>query len=76
MVGLFVGSTPLLVVKDPELMKDVLIKDFNCFAERTLTPVKEVRICDITFKGSMTPWRSLIPEISKKNGASALNKHL
>lgn len=43
LVGMFLGSTPLLVVKDPDLIKDVLIKDFPCFADRTLGPVDEVR---------------------------------
>lgn len=42
LVGIFAGSTPMLVVKDPELIKDVLIKDFSTFAERTLTPEEKV----------------------------------
>lgn len=34
MIGLFVRRTPHLVIQDPELIKDVLIKDFSKFANR------------------------------------------
>nr|AIC33176.1 CYP6A1 [Solenopsis invicta]QRY28578.1 cytochrome P450 CYP6AS160 [Solenopsis invicta] len=36
MVGIFTRKTPLLIVKDLELIKDVLIKDFTMFADRGL----------------------------------------
>ena len=60
LVGLFVGSTPMLVVKDPELMKDVLIKDFSCFAERTLTAIDEVEPLSVhLFRLDAPRWRPL-----------------
>lgn len=34
MIGFFGGRTPFLILKDPDLIKDVLIKDFNQFADR------------------------------------------
>ncbi|XP_071868082.1 probable cytochrome P450 6a13 [Bombus fervidus] len=34
MIGLYMRSTPVLVLKDPELIKDVLIRDFSKFADR------------------------------------------
>ncbi|CAL1689796.1 unnamed protein product [Lasius platythorax] len=34
MVGTFTIRTPALVVKDPDLIKDILIKDFTKFADR------------------------------------------
>ncbi|XP_051165488.1 uncharacterized protein LOC127284206 [Leptopilina boulardi] len=34
MIGMFAGSMPILIIKDPELIKDILIKDFNKFADR------------------------------------------
>lgn len=34
MVGLFFRSKPILLLRDPELVKDVLIKDFHNFASR------------------------------------------
>lgn len=32
--GVFEAKSPILVIKDPELIKDVLVKDFNCFSDR------------------------------------------
>ncbi|XP_043471300.1 cytochrome P450 6k1-like [Leptopilina heterotoma] len=40
MIGIYARSTPILLLKDPELIKDILIKDFNKFAARDL-PVNE-----------------------------------
>ncbi|XP_072756848.1 cytochrome P450 6A1-like isoform X2 [Anoplolepis gracilipes] len=34
MIGIFASRTPILIVKSPELIKDVLIKDFSKFANR------------------------------------------
>ena len=34
MIGIFAKSKPVLILKDPELIKDVLIKDFITFADR------------------------------------------
>lgn len=34
MIGMLGGRVPILIIKDPELIKDVLIKDFNKFADR------------------------------------------
>lgn len=36
MFGIFEGTTPILVIKDLELVKDVLIKDFPLFVNRGL----------------------------------------
>ena len=36
LIGIFDASTPTLIVKDPELIKNVLIKDFDIFADRGL----------------------------------------
>ncbi|OAD56721.1 Cytochrome P450 6a2 [Eufriesea mexicana] len=40
MVGIFTRRTPILVIQDPDLIKDVLIKDFFKFADRGI-PVHE-----------------------------------
>lgn len=37
MFGLYFNNTPILILKDLELIKDILIKDFNKFAERDMT---------------------------------------
>lgn len=34
LVGIFTRRTPVLIVQDPDLIKDVLIKDFSKFADR------------------------------------------
>ncbi|XP_072756841.1 probable cytochrome P450 6a14 [Anoplolepis gracilipes] len=34
MVGIFVNRTPFLIVKDADIIKDILIKDFTVFADR------------------------------------------
>ncbi|XP_033314840.1 cytochrome P450 6a2-like [Bombus vancouverensis nearcticus] len=40
MVGIFTRKTPILILQDPELIKDVLIRDFSIFADRGI-PVHE-----------------------------------
>lgn len=42
-IGVYGGHDPLLLVKDLDLVKDVLIKDFSKFAQRTHGAVREVR---------------------------------
>lgn len=39
-IGIYFRNTPMLVLKDPQLIKDVLIKDFSYFPQRG-TPVTE-----------------------------------
>ncbi|EFN81691.1 Probable cytochrome P450 6a14 [Harpegnathos saltator] len=41
MIGIFARRTPILIVKDPDLIKDILIKDFSNFADRGLTTHKK-----------------------------------
>ncbi|XP_072756845.1 cytochrome P450 6A1-like [Anoplolepis gracilipes] len=41
MIGIFVRRTPILIVKDPDIIKDILIKDFSKFASRGLTTNSE-----------------------------------
>ena len=40
MIGIYAKSSPILILKDPELIKDVLIKDFNNFTDRGM-PINE-----------------------------------
>lgn len=40
MIGLFARRTPILMVKDPAFIKDILIKDFSSFADRGI-PIHE-----------------------------------
>lgn len=41
-VGIFDKRTPMLVMKDPDLIKDVLIKDFSVFADRGIPTFEKV----------------------------------
>lgn len=34
--GIFIFDKPILILRDPQLIKDVLVKDFNKFADRTI----------------------------------------
>ncbi|XP_029676795.1 cytochrome P450 6B1-like [Formica exsecta] len=40
MIGIFARKTPVLIVKNPEFIKDILIKDFIKFADRGI-PISE-----------------------------------
>lgn len=44
LVGIFATTTPVLIVKDFDLIKDVLIKDFTVFADRGIPTFEKVRI--------------------------------
>lgn len=48
MVGLYMGRNPILFLKDPELIKDVLIRDFSKFADRGFNVHEKVEIYLIT----------------------------
>ena len=42
MIGIFRLRTPALIIKDPDLIKIVLIKDFSKFMNRGLLPIISV----------------------------------
>ena len=44
LIGIFSRKTPILIVKDLDLIKDVLIKDFTCFSDRGFPVTEKVRI--------------------------------
>lgn len=44
LIGIFAMRTPVLIVKDPDLIKDIFIKDFSTFADRGTTTHEKVRI--------------------------------
>lgn len=49
LIGIFIRRVPILVVKDADLIKDVLIKDFPKFADRGLHVHERVHICFVLF---------------------------
>ncbi|XP_024942374.1 probable cytochrome P450 6a21 [Cephus cinctus] len=60
MVGIFVRSLPTLIVRDPELVKDVLIKDFTSFPNRGIHYNTKVDpLSENLFMLKETKWRPL-----------------
>jgi len=40
-IGIFFMREPILIVKDPHLLKDIFIKDFNTFSDRGFIAIHE-----------------------------------
>ena len=65
MVGCFIQKSPLLILKDPDLIKDVLIKDFTNFAERGGSNVEKVDpLSTNLFSLEAERWRPLRTRLS------------
>ncbi|KAK1132498.1 hypothetical protein K0M31_013881 [Melipona bicolor] len=65
MVGVYGGHEPLLILRDLDLIKDVLIKDFNKFAQRTHGSVREVEpLSEQMFRLDAERWRPLRVKLS------------
>lgn len=43
-IGIFQRMTPVLIVKDPDIIKDILIKDFSVFSNKGFNIFEKVRI--------------------------------
>ncbi|XP_017758026.1 PREDICTED: probable cytochrome P450 6a14 [Eufriesea mexicana] len=64
-VGIYVGHTPLLVLRDPDIIKTVLIKDFSVFADRTIRTVRTVEpLSEHLFRLESDRWRPLRAKLS------------
>ncbi|KOC58664.1 Cytochrome P450 6B1, partial [Habropoda laboriosa] len=44
MIGIFTRRTPALIIRDPELIKDVLIRDFSKFSDRGIPFDEKVNV--------------------------------
>ncbi|XP_029047550.2 cytochrome P450 6a2-like isoform X2 [Osmia bicornis bicornis] len=64
MVGVFSGHIPHLVLRDPDLIKDVLIKDFSNFVERMVVPNEVEPLADELFSIEAKRWKPLRARIS------------
>ncbi|KOC62019.1 Cytochrome P450 6B1 [Habropoda laboriosa] len=65
MIGVFGGHEPFLILKDPDLIKDVLIKDFSKFVNRNLQPVREVDpLSEHLFRLDAEKWKPLRSRLS------------
>lgn len=65
MVGIFTRRTPILVVQDPELIKDILIRDFSKFANRGFPVLEKVEpLSAHLFNLEAERWRPLRTRLS------------
>ncbi|XP_011704424.1 PREDICTED: probable cytochrome P450 6a14 [Wasmannia auropunctata] len=65
LIGLFARRTPILVVKDLDLIKDVLIKDFSKFADRGLSTYERAEPLSLhLFSLESKRWRPLRMRLS------------
>ncbi|XP_046410176.1 cytochrome P450 6j1-like isoform X2 [Neodiprion fabricii] len=65
LVGIYARRTPVLLVRDPELVKDVMIKDFSTFSERGNPMHEKIEpLAAHLFNLETKRWRSLRPKLS------------
>ncbi|XP_046752752.1 cytochrome P450 6j1-like isoform X2 [Diprion similis] len=65
LVGIYARRTPVLLVRDPELVKDVMIKDFSTFSERGNPMYEKIEPLGAhLFNLETKRWRSLRPKLS------------
>lgn len=57
-VGIYQGYTPMLLLRDPELIKDVLIKDFGSFSDRGTMTSNDI-LANNLFNADVDSWRKL-----------------
>lgn len=65
MFGIFARRTPVLVVRDPEYIKDILIKDFTSFSDRGMTIHEKIEpLSQHLFSLEPARWRPLRTKLS------------
>lgn len=64
-IGIFFMRTPILIVKDLEIMKDIFIKDFSTFADRGFTTHEKAEpLSQNLFNLEPERWRPLRPKLT------------
>ncbi|XP_076285745.1 putative cytochrome P450 6a13 isoform X1 [Lasioglossum baleicum] len=64
-VGLFEGTSPILVINDPDIIKNVMIRDFSSFQERPYTAHGRTEpMSQHLFRLDARKWRPLRPKIT------------
>lgn len=57
--GIFLFDEPSLLIRSPEIIKDILIKDFNYFVDRTVAcPAHNEIVCNMMFFQRQGPWKA------------------
>ncbi|KAJ8951054.1 hypothetical protein NQ318_003750 [Aromia moschata] len=63
--GIFILDRPYLVVKSPELIKQMLVNDFNTFSRRVaITPTHNTIVSNMMFFQESVGWRKIRPKMS------------
>ncbi|KAJ8687378.1 hypothetical protein QAD02_023172 [Eretmocerus hayati] len=64
-IGIFARRTPILIVKDPEYIKDILIKDFSSFSDRGVTIYEKIEpLSQHLVNLDFARWKSLRSKLS------------
>ncbi|CAB0035358.1 unnamed protein product [Trichogramma brassicae] len=72
-IGFYVFAKPFLVLRDPELIKSVLVRDFKCFANRCIAPRREDYIGYVNIFALRSPaWKLLRQRLTPVFTASKL----
>ncbi|CAK9822194.1 Cytochrome P450 6B1 [Anthophora retusa] len=64
MCGVYAEHMPILILNDPDLIKDVLIRDFPTFGDRGIRPVKVEPLSDHLFRLEAKRWKPLRSRLS------------
>ncbi|XP_050513843.1 cytochrome P450 6k1-like [Diabrotica virgifera virgifera] len=63
--GMFIFDKPVLLIKSPKLIKDILIKDFNVFCDRTMADVTHHNlISKFIYQQKYQTWKSTKTKMS------------
>ncbi|KAI2474337.1 hypothetical protein C4B38_000403, partial [Diabrotica virgifera virgifera] len=63
--GMFIFDKPVLLIKSPKLIKDILIKDFNVFCDRTMANVTHHNlISKFIYQQKYQTWKSTKTKMS------------
>jgi cytochrome P450 len=58
--GIFEGRIPILLIRDPEIIRNIMVRDFECFVDRLTTPIRPKSVNEsmlLCLKGS--EWRDV-----------------
>ena len=65
MIGFYVFTKPFLILRDPELIKDVLVRDFKNFSNRCISPISSDYIGTTNIFALRNPmWKILRQKLS------------
>ncbi|XP_077564072.1 cytochrome P450 3A24-like isoform X3 [Haemaphysalis longicornis] len=72
--GIYEGGKPTLVVADPELVKQILVRDFPAFPNRRLRQLKDSILSNMMVFAYVDRWRKIRPAASPAFSTGKLKK--